>query len=766
MRDPAHWSFPLRVFMRQEILAGRLPAWDPTQALGFPLISDPLLGLFYPPNWLYLLPNTARIVTFDSLLHLVLGGVGVMTLLRRLGVVPIATLLGGIAWALSGISIGMWTAGLLLQAMAWLPWAALAGWSIGTLARSPQVRPARAARTVAVAALPTTFGLLQGEIFVAAMGCALAAGTAWCAAGGLGSAPLTAKDRSAPTRTPLRRVALLGCLAAVLAGGIAAVNVLPVRQAAAGTARAAPLSVDQAEIWSFAPLRLVGMIAPGSMGHPLLGNPGGRWVGDPRRGGEVLSFSVYLGATVVALVLLAFGRNRRLALALGAMATLALLVAMGRHLPLHQFTRWLLPPLMYMRYPEKYLVVVAAIVPVLAGLGADRLLSEPRRVWRRHVVFLLVLVGLAGLSRLFPGPLRGHVATASLYGAAVVTLLMALIALRRLSSRTGSGVLVAVVVLDLALPSWGLVDFVDADLPYRRAPAVQQVLAGAGSSGVRPRIYRYSEVDRSVGKFVKAASATEYENRGLVTLIANTVNIHGIASLPGYDAAIPASWESLFTAGIQQDPVALFRLTDTRFVVTATTGLGAIPSLRGLTPTGMDPLPGSRLFRVDRPLPRVYAVGRTELHDGREPWNRLFSGDVLDGRIALVRADQPLALLSGPPGAAGRCQIERHVSDEIQVNCTLERDAMIVFVEQEAPGWSATVDGTPSPILTVNHLMRGVRAGPGPHRLRLVYQPPGRLPSIALSLLSLLVLVGLLLWDRRKPVNAPVAAGSKATGSL
>jgi len=72
-RDSALWLFPARWFVRQSLLAGEFPGWNPYQGLGFPLLADPQYGVFYPPNWLFLLvPDgmVAHLMSWLSLAHL------------------------------------------------------------------------------------------------------------------------------------------------------------------------------------------------------------------------------------------------------------------------------------------------------------------------------------------------------------------------------------------------------------------------------------------------------------------------------------------------------------------------------------------------------------------------------------------------------------------------------------------------------------------------------------------------------------------------
>jgi uncharacterized membrane protein YfhO len=81
-----------------------------------------------------------------------------------------------------------------------------------------------------------------------------------------------------------------------------------------------------------------------------------------------------------------------------------------------------------------------------------------------------------------------------------------------------------------------------------------------------------------------------------------------------------------------------------------------------------------------------------------------------------------------------------------------------VFLEQFDAGWSALLDGQPTPLLRVNLAMRGVFLLPGSHRIVFSYQPPGWRIGIALSTLSLLLLVALLLagWLCKRTLTHPL----------
>ena len=56
---------------------------------------------------------------------------------------------------------------------------------------------------------------------------------------------------------------------------------------------------------------------------PYQSYPAAQWIGDPDLDGWPLTLNVYLGASVIALALMAFGRGRRLSMWLGILAAIA-----------------------------------------------------------------------------------------------------------------------------------------------------------------------------------------------------------------------------------------------------------------------------------------------------------------------------------------------------------------------------------------------------------------------------------------------------------
>lgn len=73
---------------------GTIPLWSNTILSGYPLIANPLSGLWYPPGWLVYLMPTALGFNLVIVLHLIAGGLGMYHWLRVRGTSIAAALLG------------------------------------------------------------------------------------------------------------------------------------------------------------------------------------------------------------------------------------------------------------------------------------------------------------------------------------------------------------------------------------------------------------------------------------------------------------------------------------------------------------------------------------------------------------------------------------------------------------------------------------------------------------------------------------------------
>ena len=146
------------------------------------------------------------------------------------------------------------------------------------------------------------------------------------------------------------------------------------------------------------------------------------------------------------------------------------------------------------------------------------------------------------------------------------------------------------------------------------------------------------------------------------------------------------------------------------------------------------------------PLPRAYVVHATEqIADDAHAVNRLLD-ERFDLRNVAITAE-PTGLPSVAEMPATQARIVTYEATRVEVEATTSQQGLLILGDQYHPGWRASVDGQPTPILRANHTLRGVILPPGAHRVTFEFAPTSLkagmwLSGIGLALLAVLALFG------------------------
>jgi hypothetical protein len=121
--------YPNAVFLRDSIVEyGQIPLWSPTILSGYPFFANPLSGLWYPLSWLALVLPLPFGFNLLTIVHLLIGGLGMYFFLRTLDRSHFAALFGALAFEAMPKIFAHYGAGHLtmVYAISLTPWLLLA----------------------------------------------------------------------------------------------------------------------------------------------------------------------------------------------------------------------------------------------------------------------------------------------------------------------------------------------------------------------------------------------------------------------------------------------------------------------------------------------------------------------------------------------------------------------------------------------------------------------------------------------------------------
>ncbi len=371
IRDVFTTHLPLKAFGAEQLRAWRIPAFNPTWGLGQPFRGNPNALPFYPGNLTYLVLPFWSAFGLHYALHWLIALITMGALARGLGMSRAASLLAAVTYAGSGWMVSVLTFYNLLAVAAWWP-LVLLGAVIGGR---------RSIAGIALGGIACGLALLGGEPVAAT----------------LGLVPLLVV---AITRLGWRR----GFLTAVAIGAVGLLIALPqfvaLLRILPFTYRGSHgMSTEQATQFTLHPYRLIEFLIPFPYGRPTWLGRYGVWA--PSILPVIpLFMSLYFGIVGFGLAVAGSRSRKAFAALAGSGLLLAILAGHGGDLLVRL-------SLGLFRYPEKFLLWLALAVPLLAGWGLDRVLSNGR-LWSRLATIAGVLfVALSVIVRLLTSTIVG-----------------------------------------------------------------------------------------------------------------------------------------------------------------------------------------------------------------------------------------------------------------------------------------------------------------------------------------------------------------------
>ena len=731
----------MRRFAAQELRAGRLPLWTPSQYAGAPSTAGPT---YSPFSLAYYLVPSPRTLAWMQLARALVAGVGALFYFRRalrVGFWPAA--LGASAYPVTGY-FALWLLFPAADVIAWLPWVLLA---TDTAIRRPRGWGGPGL------ALTSALVCLGGQADVSAQ-LLVASGlyALWCLIDRFG-------------RRVFSREALSGGVAVLAAWGLglalASPYLLPLVEYSATGARMSDRASGVEERQPVGLSALPEALLPSIHGSTERGSH--RSLEGNRLNGAAAAYAGLVAALVLAP--LAFcSRQRR---SVSVLWLLLGIFALGWIIDLPGVVSLLrLPGLNLLSY-NRFVFVTSFATLTLAVVGLDVLRRGDlqRRGWFALPVATLAGLGLwcADRATHLPEPLASELAEKLAAGTPVFGI-ADLAALEQVRAGFAEAQWMGAALCAAALVAWGLVLWRPTAGSWLATllgvVAWVELLGFADGRNPQtdpalyyPRIPVLEQLARRPPGRVLAINA----------LPARLSESHGLHDIRGYDGVDPARLMDLLAlaagerglrrgyARVQRFNPPLRVSSQGRVRLSPVLDMLNVRYLifRGEPRAGVTPLLAQDDYWAlenPRALPRVFIPELVRsVPDAAERLALLGKPSFDARRVAFV--EQPVSVLRAER-TRGAARILEELPSRIVIAAELDSPGLVVLADLWDAGWHATLDGSPVPVLRVNHALRGILAPAGESRIEFHYEPRSLTWGLGLFAAGAIALGGWSLWVR------------------
>jgi hypothetical protein len=710
----AFW-LPRFSFLGRELAAGHIPLWNPNEMLGYRFAADPQSGwLHVPPMVLFsaLSPGAAMraLIVFNPLL----AGLGLFWFLRKESMSrPVATVGGlcvGMLMSTSDMAIG-------------LPFAGFLAWTTIALVGASGYRQAdRWSRRLAWLALAA---FAWSQVASAHM----SHGLVMCSL--LLAAYLVATSVAAVRRGEIRALTAVGRTSLFLiAMPLASLAILIPRLAFIGSS-----SLHR----GYDALGRSVRSAANIQDRPLATN--GVWATWPLAFGSAPG--AYIGAVVLLAVLFAWRdrAHRALVWAFGGCLVLTWLLMLNVIVTAGWFQTLLLKlPFgdVYLHNPGRMRYLSMIAIPVVGAAGLQGLRDRPMSA--RHARWLLG----GGVALLLALPLAagGKPYRFILLAVAMLAAVPTLFWLATSRKRWAMTALVVIAGTELFASA------VYSGLYH--GGTIYTGLEVGDRPNLVPQVLRYPDLSES--DFLRptqlvdvirgqpdryltyAPPAASFDKGYLFTqrpqdwpaLAMERGTLFGIPDVLGYNPIqLPRYWT--YIRATNSNPV---------FYNASVIGFPTLQNVRLLgvrylvVPAGVEAVPEGRVVASADDYDLVQVYGWEPRVSLVHAWTRVDRpADALNGVLdpgfdpagtAYVEQDPGIPVT--PDAAPGSALYREVTPEDVRVTVDTTAPALVVVRNSYDPGWSATVDGRPAPVLATDYLVQGVAVPAGAHEIRLVYR--------------------------------------------
>ena len=710
-RDFGSFGYPLAHFLRESLLRGEIPFWNPYNNCGIPFLAQWNTQCLYPPVLFYVLLPLAWALPVFCILHMYWGGLGMYMLARHWTGSHFGAALAGVVFAFSGLAFNCLLWPNNVAALGWMPWVVLTAESAWTEGGRKLVMGVVAGALQMLTGAPEIIlqtWVLNAVIFLI-----------------FGLAGFR-KNGVSRLRKSCRALALAGLIA-----GMAAMQLLPFLEFLSLAHRTRDYGGSDWSMpwWGW-----------GSFLVPLLHT--NRWEsGVYHQYGQYWISSYYVGAATVTLAVLGFITNRqRRTLLLALLALAALVLALGENGYLYIWLKKFVPGLGFMRFPIKLVVLAVIALPLLAAyaIGKHEEAASKQEIFRRNLILglagmitILAMFGLVWAAKVAPEPFddwdgcwKNTQWRIVFVAAELVLIVMSVLFVQRLRLQLLQLLILALVWLDLTTHSPNLVLTVE--------PSVfEPGLARREGQPVLRAGFSRAWLDGGAKRFFYGRILADQEKDFIGRRLVAHANVNLLDDFPkcdGFYSLYPRQYQELMGPWLNSTNKLPKGLMD--FLAVSHTNSEKEPFVWKERGTAMPVFCGGASPRIADPRETVEMLGSV----------------AFDGRREVFLPIEARGHIKATNGAPAVVTVREFGNNTVLLDVEAGGPAWVTAAQCWHPAWRAYVDGVEIPIWRANHAFQAFEVPQGRHVIRIVYKDEWFRCGALIGLVC--ALVCLELWRR------------------
>ncbi len=723
---------PWRYGAWEMIIKGIFPLWNPQNGMGAPLLANYQTAFFYPPNlliWLGAmldgLTGIAFVQTLLVMLHLILGGIGMVLLTRSLGMSKTAQTISGIVFGMTSYAVARASFLSMNAAIAWIPFQLWTSYNFICEISRDDTRDEK--KLLIFHTIFLILQLLSGHAQITWYTQILI--TLW-----IGLWLLQKKSKKF-----FRRALPLGfsMMSAVL---ICAVQLIPTAEYLLQSQRADAVTFDYAVNYSFWGWRILTLFSPNLFGNP---GSGTYWVSADNYWEDAIyyGFLPILLTLVVVIINLKASRlinsnTRKTIYFFSGTAVIGFIFALGKNTAIFPFFYHYIPTFDLFQAPTRFNLYLAVSGAVLTGYGFDHWKKPVGRwlYWSRlgamagaGAVVTSLVAKIIFVGRIQETYLSGAIETSILFLVAV--LLNLTFAENGTRKWLWQAAVILAVLADLLYAGW----FSNPGIKITQENLEKQ--AGWYPFG-NSRVW-LPTADESILKFNKFFRFDSFHlplkgDHLLDVFLPNTNLFFGKYAINNYDPFVPSRFSRF-----QSDILETLELSKPDPLAFLNIGMVQRTDLAG----------GKLYHFAIEGAQRYHFINCADFSINEEEslskTKNLFMNDEFLEKVIIDGGMEPTSTDCRNSESNFSFQVMEDRPNYQKLITNTDISGWLMQMDTWYPGWKVKIDGISSELLRTDYLFRGVKIPPGEHMIEFIYQPGSFIAGLIISILGLFAF---LMW--------------------